>query len=539
MKKARQRYNRLSTDREQFLNVAYECAELTIPTLLMRNESPPAYAQFKTPWQSVGAKGVVTLASKLMLGLLPPSTSFFKLQLDDSKLGIEIPPEAKSEMDLSFAKIERQIMDAIAASTDRVQIFSAIKHLVVTGNALLYMGKQGMKMYPLNRYVVERDGNGDVIEIVTKEKVSRDLIPLELNKNTAPGSTVDDGTNNAEKDVDVYTCVKLGAKGWYWHQEVHDILIPGSEGKSPKDKCPFLPLRFVTVDGEDYGRSRVEEFLGDLKSLEALMQSLVEGSAAAAKVVFTVSPSSVTKPGTLANAGNGAIIQGRPDDIGVIQVGKTADFQTAFQLVNVLEKRLSEAFLILNVRQSERTTAEEVRMTQMELEQQLGGLFSLLTTEFLIPYLARKMHSLTLAKKIPKIPKNVVNPTIVAGINALGRGQDRDALVQFVTTIAQTMGPEALQQYINPDEAIKRLAAAQGIDVLNLVKSMQELQQEKEQAQQQAMQQQMMGQAGQFASSPLMDPSKNPEVIEALPGMMQMATGQPVEAPPEAVAPTP
>ena len=533
MKNARQRYYKLSTDREQFLNVAYECSELTIPTLLMRNDKPPAYTQFKTPWQSVGAKGVVTLASKLMLGLLPPSTSFFKLQLDDSKLGIEIPPEAKSEMDLSFAKIERQIMDAIAASTDRVQIFSAIKHLVVTGNALLYMGKQGMKMYPLNRYVVERDGNGDVIEIVTKEKVSRDLIPIELNDD----SVVDDDTNNSAKDVDVYTCVKLGSKGWYWHQEVHDIIIPDSKGKAPKDKNPFLPLRFVTVDGEDYGRSRVEEFLGDLKSLEALMQSLVEGSAAAAKVVFTVSPSSVTKPGTLANAGNGAIIQGRPDDIGVIQVGKTADFRTAFELVNTLEKRLSEAFLILNVRQSERTTAEEVRMTQMELEQQLGGLFSLLTTEFLIPYLNRKMHSLTLAKKIPKIPKNVVNPTIVAGINALGRGQDRDALVQFVTTIAQTMGPEALAQYINPDEAIKRLAAAQGIDVLNLVKSMEELNAQKQQAEQQAMQQNLMGQAGQLAGSPLMDPSKNPEVIEALPGMMAMATGQP--APEAAAPPTP
>ena len=155
MEYARQRYNKLSTGREQFLNVAYECAELTIPTLIMRNETPPNYAQFQTPWQSVGAKGVVTLSSKLMLGLLPPSTSFFKLQLDDSKLGVEIPPESKSELDLSFAKIERMIMEAIAASTDRVQIFTALKHLVVTGNALLYMGKEGMKMYPLNRYVVE------------------------------------------------------------------------------------------------------------------------------------------------------------------------------------------------------------------------------------------------------------------------------------------------------------------------------------------------------------------------------------------------
>ena len=526
MKYARNEYEKLSRDREQFLNIAYDCAELTIPTLLMRDEKSP-YAQFRTPWQSVGAKGVVTLSSKLMLGLLPPSTSFFKLQLDDSKLGIEIPPEAKSEMDLSFAKIERMIMEAIAASTDRVQIFSAIKHLVVTGNALLYMGKEGIKMYPLNRYVVERDGNGNVIKIITKEKISKDLLPLlDIKK------VVNDDGSDSDKDVDVYTCIKLTPKGWIWYQEVHDILVPDSQGKAPKDKSPFLPLRFVTVDGEDYGRSRVEEFLGDLKSLEALMQALVEGSAAAAKVIFTVSPSSVTKPQALAQAGNGAIIQGRPDDVGVVQVGKTADFRTAFELVNVLEKRLSEAFLILNVRQSERTTAEEVRMTQMELEQQLGGLFSLLTTEFLIPYLNRKMHTLQRSKQIPAVPKNLVKPTIVAGINALGRGQDRDALVQFVTTIAQTMGPEALQRFINPDEAIKRLAAAQGIDVLNLVKSMEELQQEQQQAEATQMQAELVKQAGQFASAPAMDPSKNPQAIpamEAMAGAMQGEQPQPQE----------
>ena len=522
MKNARQRYSELSTDRDQFLNVAYECAELTIPTLLMRNESPPNYSQFKTPWQSVGAKGVVTLASKLMLGLLPPSTSFFKLQLDDSKLGVEIPAEAKSELDLSFAKVERMIMEAIAASTDRVQIFSAIKHLVVTGNALVYMGKDGMKMYPLNRYVVERDGNGLVCEIVTKEKISRELLPMGF---TLPEDTVvDSDTSTDSKDVDVYTCIKYTKKGWMWWQETHDVVIPGSEGKAPKDKSPWLPLRFVTVDGEDYGRSRVEEFLGDLKSLEALMQALVEGSAAAAKVVFTVSPSSVTKPATLANAGNGAIIQGRPDDVGVIQVGKSADFQTAYQLINTLEKRLAEAFLIMNVRDSERTTAEEVRMTQMELEQQLGGLFSLLTTEFLIPYLNRKMHTLEKGKQIPTLPKGLVRPTIVAGINALGRAGDRDSLVQFITTIAQTMGPEALQSLLNPDEAIKRLAAAQGIDVLNLVKSMEEKQQEQQQMQQQQMQASLMSQAGQLAGTPMMDPSKNPEgfekLQEAVPAMM-------------------
>ena len=41
--------------------------------------------------------------------------------------------------------------------------------------------------------------------------------------------------------------------------------------------------RFNSVDGENYGRGRVEEFIGDLKSLNALSQVITEGSAAAAK----------------------------------------------------------------------------------------------------------------------------------------------------------------------------------------------------------------------------------------------------------------
>ena len=199
---------------------------------------------------------------------------------------------------------------------------------------------------------------------------------------------------------------------------------------------------------------------------------------------------------------------------------------------------MSEAFLILNVRQSERTTAEEVRMTQMELEQQLGGLFSLLTVEFLIPYLNRKMLDLTKSKQIPSLPKGLVHPTIVAGINALGRGQDRESLIQFVTTIAQTMGPQALQQYINPDEAIKRLAAAQGIDILNLVKGMEQIQSDKQEAMQQQMQQSLVQQAGQFASAPAMDPSKNPEAIEGIQAAMQGMAGMQQEQQPPAQPPS-
>ena len=511
---ARERYNQLVTDRRQFLDKAVDCSKLTLPYLIQDDTSSrPTHETLNIPWQSVGSKCVVGLAAKLMLATLPPQGTFFKLQVREDKLGEDLPPEAKSELDLSLSKMERMVMDYIAASNDRVVIHQALKHLIVSGNALLFMGKDGIKNYPLNRYVVNRDGNGNVLEIVTKELIGRDVIGFELPK-PQPNTGIDESKGSHTDEVEVYTCVKLENGRWVWYQEVDDMIIPGSRSTAPKNASPWLVLTFNSVDGEQYGRGRVEEFLGDLKSLEGLSQALVEGAAAASKVIFLVSPSSTTKPATIAKAGNGAIVQGRAEDVQVVQVGKTADFSTAAQMAQTIERRLLEAFLVMNVRNAERVTAEEVRLTQLELEQQLGGIFSLLTTSFLIPYLDRTLLVLQRTNELPKLPKDVIRPAIVAGVNALGRGQDREALTMFVQTIAQTLGPESLMRFINPLEAIKRLAAAQGIDVLNLVKTEEQLANDKEEMMQEKQNQTLLEQAGQFANSPAADPTKQQPPIE-------------------------
>ena len=95
------------------------------------------------------------------------------------------------------------------------------------------------------------------------------------------------------------------------------------------------------------------------------------------------------------------------------------------------------------------------------------------------------------------------------------------------------MGPEALQRYINPGEAIKRLATSQGIDVLNLVKTEEMIAQEQQQLQMLQAQQSLVNQAGQFANTAMMDPEKNPEGTDAAAEMINsvgaqvMGQGQP------------
>lgn len=163
-------------------------------------------------------------------------------------------------------------------------------------------------------------------------------------------------------------------------------------------------------------------------------------------------------------------------------------------------------------------------MQALQIENSLGSIYSILTTEFQVPYVARKLDILTRAGKVPRLPKDLVKVVMTVGLAAVGRGNDLEQLVRFTTTLGQTMGPEALAQYVKPPELIKRLAYSMGIDILGLVKSEEELAAEAQQQQQMAMAQQAM-------ASPMADPQKL-ATAAATTQEMQMATEQPPEEQP-------
>ena len=462
----------------------------------------------------MGARGVNSLASKLLFALLPPSTAFFKLSIDSLELLKQGQEGLESEIDKGLRTIETALMNEIEISNDRVAMFEALKHLIVGGNVLLYLTDAGLKVYPLSKFVCKRDAVGNVLEIITKESVNPNALSPRFLEQIKKKENYDEKT--MEGDLDIYTYIKRINDEHFWHQECKGEKIPNTDGRSKVEVSPWITLRFVRIDGEDYGRGYVEEYRGDLISLEALMQAIIEGAAASAKTIFLVNPNGVTRAATLAKAPNGAIREGSANDISVMQVGKGSDFNVSFSAIQRIEARLEYAFLMARSvqRDAERVTAAEVTLMANELENSLGGIYSILTQEFQLKYLKRRMHMLVRSGKAPKLPERLVKPKIVTGVQGLGRGNDRNKLVEFIGTVSQALGPDIMRQYMNVDEAIKRLANSIGIDTVNLVKTQEEIQDEME-----AMQQQQLIQSlGPAAlGSPLIDPQKIANANSQLP----------------------
>ena len=492
MQSAGARYRQLEAKREPFLRRARDAAKLTIPSLM-----PPAShtgeSKLPTPFQGLGARGVNNLSSKLLLALLPPNSPFFRLTIDDYSLEQLTQKEGmRAEVEEALGKIERAVQAEIETSAVRVTAGETLKQLLVAGNALLYLPYEGgAKMYRLDRYVVERDPMGNVLDLIVKESISPKALPEEIR------DEIEKGDLNPDKTVDLYTRVTRVDNKWEVYQEVKDKIIPGTQGTYPIDKCPWIPLRFTKIDGEDYGRGYVEEYYGDLRSLESLTQAIVEGSAAAAKVLFLVNPNGVTQQRTLAEAPNGAIRTGDANDVSVVQVEKFADFRIAFETINAISSRLSYAFLLNSAvqRGGERVTAEEIRYMASELEDALGGVYSILSLEFQLPLVKALMHRLEKQKRIPTLPKGTVRPTITTGLEALGRGHDLNKLDLFLQGVMQTFGPEVVAKYVNISDYLTRRATALGIDTKGLVKSEEELAAEQQQAQE-AIMNQMLAEGG-------------------------------------------
>lgn len=489
------KYERLTPTREPYLRRARDCALVTIPSLMPEETTTSGTHTYPTPWQSVGSRGLNNLAAKLLLALFPPNQPFFKLTVERQIL--EEMGESKGSAEEALSIIEQEVgKDFNSSPTLRVKALETIKQLLNSGSVLVYQPKKSdnIKVYRLDNFVIERDGLGNVQTIIAREQTSYSTMSKELKEKLDEYNGELEGTESKENEpLFLYTHVNLEDGKYIVKQECSGVDVTQGTISYNEDNLPWLALRLNPEDGEDYGRSLIEQYYGDLLSLEGLTKAIVEGSMAAAKTLLMVRPNATTKKDSIVNAKNLDVISGNPEDVAAFRLDKTGDFRVALEASNGIIERLSFAFLLNSAvqRQGERVTAEEIRYVANELEDSLGGVYSSTAQDFQLPLVKMRMAKLQAEGKIPTLPKGLVKPTIITGMEALGRTADLQRLDMFINSLA-VLGEEAVAKYVNIPEFISRRAAALSIDTKDLVKTQEQIQQEAQQAQEQAMQQQLI-----------------------------------------------
>ncbi|PXA91185.1 hypothetical protein DMC25_06425 [Caulobacter sp. D4A] len=462
MTTARAEYNALTPARSTVLERAREASALTIPGMIP-DEGQNEHFVSVQPYNSVSARGVASLAARSLLALFPPNLPFFRLQLDAAtarELGADLG-EANMRMSL-IAGTAYSMMEAV---TIRPIMNEALRHLIVAGNGLVHIPlKDRPRFFRLDQYVCKRDHTGNFVTIVVREQV----LPSVLSEDVRAACKVTTSDTSDEKPIEVFTVVRRLGDRVEQHQEINDLVVPGSQGSAPAEASGWMPLRWLMVPGSDYGRAHVTEYIGDILSLEDLTKAMVQFATVASRIIGMVDPNSGIDIDELMEADSGTFMSGYHEKVKFLQLEKSQDWAVMSTLAERLEQRVSNAFLLRTsaVRNAERVTAEEVRMVAEELETTLGGTYSVLSAEMQLPLVRRFLHIGARQQRIPALP-SAVHPNIVTGFDALGRAAAVNRIRAFLADASQMLGPQVAMSFINGEEVLKRLGegyAVEGLD---------------------------------------------------------------------------
>lgn len=473
-------WDKLSSVKNPVITRGEDCAKLTIPSVFPSENFDDASIN-EDVYQSLGARAVLNLSAKFMQTLFPTTSTFFKLMPTKDFEEQILAGQDKTALDKltsQLVKLETAITNEMERQAIRKQIHEALKLLIVTGNVCMWKNEGNLTIFNLRNYVVQRDTKGNILDLVIREKMSPKSLPETI--------TIKD---TDVEELYVYTRMVADGEGNYQiYQEVDNQIVAGSEYSiKTTDTPPFLVLRWTATAGSSYGRGLVEHYLGDLRNYEAVNMVIVDTASVMARTVYLVNPNSNygTDVNKLNEAVTGDYIAGHADDITVPQTNKNSDLQVLLNYMQILETRLSQAFLLFTSRNAERVTALEIRQISQQLEETLGGIYTILATDMQKPLLSLFMKELKvkLDKKIESV--------ITTGLDAIGRGSDANKLLQFLEMLG--MIPSGWN-YIDTSTLVQRLAYSMGIAVDGLIKTVEQMQEEA-QAQQQAEMENQFGSA--------------------------------------------
>lgn len=418
-------WEKLARERNEFLDRAKRYAVLTLPYLIEDASSQPGS---QNGWQGVGAQAVNHLANKLAQILFPPQRSFFRVDLtQQGEAAIAKAGYKKTELASLFAVVETQAMKALEGRQFRPAMVEAFKHLLVGGTVMLYKPKTGsIQAVPLHHFVVARDTNGDLLDVIMLQEKS--LRTFDQQTRAAIEAAKAGQKCKDDDEVKLYTHAKLEGSGmWVVRQSADDIPV-GEESRVTSEKLPFIVATWKRAYGEAYGRPLCEDYAGDLFVIQFLSEAVARGAALMADIKYLIRPGAQTDIDHFVNSGTGEVITGVADDVHIVQLGKYADLTPVSAVLEEYRRRIGVVFMMESLvrRDAERVTAVEIQRDALELEQSLGGAYSLFAVTLQTPL---AMWSLQETKS--SFTKDKIDPVIVTGIEALGRMAELDKLAQF------------------------------------------------------------------------------------------------------------
>lgn len=473
-----ERYATLEVDRKGYEDRAKTLAQYTIPSLYADDSANENSSLLDSYGSRYAGILINSLANRTALALFPPSGSPFKLTPDKDAL-LELTQgnaQARSAVMGEIGSVTSRVNEELNRQTIRPVLPSILSNIIAVAPVVVEkIEGKGIRYHSLRNFVVKLDSMGEPLEYIIKEEIDPVELPEGMNPEDYEG----------EEDLELYTMCWRDQDKWYSKQSIGSEEI-GDISTYDLDALPYTYLGWTLQHGDKYHRPLAESVQGVLNDYESINRVVVQGSIIAAKVIVMVDPLGTTEKSDVADSANGDVIDGREGDVTTMKTNKNYDFQTALAKEDKLKQQLDQAFMSRQgtQRDAERVTAEEVRRDAKELDENMAGMYSVLSaklTKWLITHIMKELN----------IKFDAIEVNVITGLDALGRSIESQKLDAYVGRMVNL----EMKDRLKDGELAIRYAAYEGIDTEGLLKTDEEVSAER-QAQQEAMAKQQLLESG-------------------------------------------
>ena len=471
-------FNKLRDD--SLLLKCEQYAKWTLPQLMADLSLSRGTTQLvvERDYQEIGALLVNHLAPKLVKLLFPTTAPFFRIETSESlREAMAQQGMQPNDIQIAFARAEADAVKELFKNASYAQLILMLKHLIVTGNALLYRDSENKRCctYGLQSYVTRRDGKGQLLDCVLREYTFVEGLAPDVQETLRIANKTKYGA--PEQQVEVYTRIHrvVKDKKFYYEvtQEVDEYPV-GELGTYPEHLCPWLPVTWSLIIGEHYGRGLVEDFAGGFAKLSDVSEAHTLYMIEAMRDINLVSGPAGPDIDDIANAETGEYLRGDPEAVKAHETGDAQKMSIASQAIEELFGRLAKAFMYqANTRDAERVTAYELQRDAQEAENTLGGAYSMLSTATQIP-LAHILLVETHGSMLPGLIDGSIKLDITAGIPALGRTGDVQNLLMASQEVAAVAPITQMDKRISLPKVVDMIMSGRSVDTSTIYYSEEE-----------------------------------------------------------------
>ena len=511
------RYDELKSERGVFESHWQECTDYALPRKSNITRSVvPGEKKGQTVLDSTAIQANELLAGALHGMLTNPTTLWFELTTGDQAL------DAIQEVKDWLQKTSNSIHAGLNDSNFQTEIHEVYIDEGTIGTSAMFIADDEdtlfrFKTYPVTDVVFDENNKGVVDEVYRLFKWTAKQIVQQFGKDGIDKEILDKAKENKPDKFELIHCVyprdqmkvdPIKRKGPYGYPFASKYVLKKTKkilSESGYQEWPWVTPRWTVTAGEKYGRSPTMKCLADIKMLNAMAKTVIEGAQKAVSPPLSVPDDSYIGPITTKPNGLNYRRAGSQDHIEPFGNDCRIDYGQA--IMNDARMRIKEAFYIdqLQLNQGPQMTATEVMQRTEEKLRLLGPILGRQQSELLRPMIDRIFGIMARKGKLPKpIPEQVKGKLIsvkysslVARAQRVSEGQNIARAIQAATPFLQ-IDPAVADNFAG-DEGLRYIFDIFGIPA-KLMKPEQEVKKIREaraQAQQQQMQMQMQQQQAQ------------------------------------------